>query len=140
MLTRIIHHEWRAIRAGRTLRIIVPLFAVIIGYGVYNGASWLRFQQTTLRAAADEERDPQLRDGHTRIEQERQTWPHYCQTVILVARTLKPVRPTDAAAGSGVLRGRARDRPRFRRLGGPRRMRLSWSAVPRAQPSRVGIL
>ena len=55
MLTRIIQHEWRTLRADRTLWIIVPLFAVLIGYGVYNGASWVGFQQATLRAAHEEE-------------------------------------------------------------------------------------
>jgi ABC-2 type transport system permease protein len=48
-------HEWRSLRADRTLWIIVPLFAVIVGYGVYNGVSWVRFQRTTLAAAANEE-------------------------------------------------------------------------------------
>jgi ABC-2 type transport system permease protein len=57
MLTKIMQHEWRALRADRTLWIIVPLFAVIISYGVYNGVSWVRFQRTTLAAAANEERE-----------------------------------------------------------------------------------
>jgi ABC-2 type transport system permease protein len=57
MLTKIMQHEWRALRADRTLWIIVPLFAVIIGYGVYNGVAWVRFQQVTLAAAANEERE-----------------------------------------------------------------------------------
>jgi ABC-2 type transport system permease protein len=50
-------HEWRSLRADRTLWIIVPLFALIIGYGVYNGVSWARFQRATLAAAAAEERE-----------------------------------------------------------------------------------
>ncbi len=50
-------HEWRSLRADRTLWIIVPLFAVIIGYGVYNGVSWVQFQRATLAAAANEERE-----------------------------------------------------------------------------------
>lgn len=50
-------HEWRSLRADRTLWIIVPLFALIIGYGVYNGVSWARFQRATLDAAAAEERE-----------------------------------------------------------------------------------
>jgi len=50
-------HEWRILRADRTLWIIVPLFAVIIGYGVYNGVTWVEFQRTTLAAAAAEERE-----------------------------------------------------------------------------------
>jgi ABC-2 type transport system permease protein len=55
MLTKIMKHEWRSLVADRTLWVIVPLFAVIIGYGVYNGAAWVRFQHATLRAAAEEE-------------------------------------------------------------------------------------
>jgi ABC-2 type transport system permease protein len=50
-------HEWRSLRADRTLWIIVPLFALIIGYGVYNGVSWATFQRATLDAAAAEERE-----------------------------------------------------------------------------------
>jgi ABC-2 type transport system permease protein len=57
MLTRIMKHEWRAIVADRTLWVITPLFALLIGYGVYNGSSWARFQQTTLEAVKQEELD-----------------------------------------------------------------------------------
>jgi ABC-2 type transport system permease protein len=57
MLTRIMKHEWRSLSVGRTLWVIVPLFALLIGYGVYNGAAWVRFQQTTLGAAQQEERE-----------------------------------------------------------------------------------
>ncbi|MDX2032229.1 MAG: DUF3526 domain-containing protein [Blastocatellia bacterium] len=56
MLTRIMRHEWRSLTADRTLWIIAPLFALLIGYGVYNGSSWVRFQQATLDAAQEEER------------------------------------------------------------------------------------
>jgi ABC-2 type transport system permease protein len=70
MLKRILKHEWRNMRADRTLRVIVPLFAVIIGYGVYNGASWAQFQRATLDAAANEEREryAQARREITEIE------------------------------------------------------------------------
>jgi ABC-2 type transport system permease protein len=57
MLTRIMKHEWRSLVADRALWVIVPLFALVIGYGVYNGVAWVRFQQTTLDAARQEERD-----------------------------------------------------------------------------------
>jgi ABC-2 type transport system permease protein len=49
-------HEWRSLVADRTLWVITPLFALLIGYGVYNGSSWVRFQQLTLEAAQEEER------------------------------------------------------------------------------------
>ncbi|MFN8000236.1 MAG: DUF3526 domain-containing protein [Acidobacteriota bacterium] len=57
MLTRIMKHEWRSLVADRTLWIIAPLFALLIGYGVYNGSSWVSFQNSTLDAAQQEERD-----------------------------------------------------------------------------------
>jgi ABC-2 type transport system permease protein len=50
-------HEWRILVADRTLWVITPLFALLIGYGVYNGSSWARFQQTTLEAVKQEELD-----------------------------------------------------------------------------------
>jgi ABC-2 type transport system permease protein len=43
--------------ADRTLWVIAPLFALLIGYGLYNGYSWTRFQQTTLESAKQEERE-----------------------------------------------------------------------------------
>jgi len=55
MVTRIMRHEWRLLGADRTLWVVVPLLAAIIGYGVYNGALWVRFQERTLRAAGEEE-------------------------------------------------------------------------------------
>ena len=48
-------HEWRSLLADRTLWFITPLFALLIGYGVYNGAAWARFQTATLDAARSEE-------------------------------------------------------------------------------------
>jgi ABC-2 type transport system permease protein len=56
MLTRIMKHEWRSLVADRTLWVITPLFALLIGYGVYNGSSWVRFQEKTLESAREEER------------------------------------------------------------------------------------
>jgi ABC-2 type transport system permease protein len=56
-ITRIIKHEWKILTADRTLWVIAPLFALLIGYGVYNGSSWTRFQQATLEAAKQEERE-----------------------------------------------------------------------------------
>lgn len=57
MLLRIMRHEWRNLRADRTLQLLALLLALIVGYGIYNGASWVRFQHETIRAAGrDEER------------------------------------------------------------------------------------
>jgi ABC-2 type transport system permease protein len=55
MLKRVMRHEWRSLVADHTLRVVVPLFALVIGYGVYNGAAWVRFQRATLDAARQEE-------------------------------------------------------------------------------------
>jgi ABC-2 type transport system permease protein len=49
-------HEWRSLVADRTLWVITPLFALLIGYGVYNGSSWVRFQQMAIEGAKKEER------------------------------------------------------------------------------------
>lgn len=55
MLIRIMKHEWRSLAADRTLWIIAPLFALLIGYGIYNSSSWVSFQRSTLDAARQEE-------------------------------------------------------------------------------------
>lgn len=55
MLTRIIRHEWRNLVADKTLWVVVALFAAVIGYGVYNGAAWVNFQQQSIKAATGEE-------------------------------------------------------------------------------------
>jgi ABC-2 type transport system permease protein len=57
MFTRILTHEWRALRADSTIWVIAVVFAAAIGYGVWNGARWVGFQQITLSNAAAEERD-----------------------------------------------------------------------------------
>lgn len=55
MLTRIIQHEFRNLSRDRTLWIIVGLLAVIVGYGVFNGASWVHFQKETIRQVTTDE-------------------------------------------------------------------------------------
>jgi ABC-2 type transport system permease protein len=55
MLTKIIGHEWRTMAADRTLRLATILFVLIFGYGIYNGASWVSFQERTLALAAKDE-------------------------------------------------------------------------------------
>ncbi len=39
----------------RSIWVIVPLFALLIGYGIHNGSSWVSFQRATLIAAQNEE-------------------------------------------------------------------------------------
>jgi ABC-2 type transport system permease protein len=56
MLSQIMKHDWRNLSADRTLWAIAAVLVMAIGYGAYNGDSWVRFQSETLRAAAEEER------------------------------------------------------------------------------------
>jgi ABC-2 type transport system permease protein len=55
MFRRILQHEWRALSADATLWAVVAIFAVAIGYGVWNGSRWVRFQRAALASAAAEE-------------------------------------------------------------------------------------
>lgn len=55
MLFSILKHEWRNLTADNTVKIVTLLFLVLLGYGIYNNASWVRFQKDTLRAANGEE-------------------------------------------------------------------------------------
>jgi ABC-2 type transport system permease protein len=87
-------HEWRSLRADRTLWIIVPLFAVIIGYGVYNGVSWVRFQRATLDAAASEERE--------RYSQARQEISEIEMNGKAVSPFVDPRLPSVASGRSGT--------------------------------------
>jgi ABC-2 type transport system permease protein len=50
-------HEWRNLSADRTVWIVAVLFALIIGYGIYNGAGWASFQKKTINSAAAEEQE-----------------------------------------------------------------------------------
>ncbi len=56
MLTKIIKHEWRNLRADKTLWVVALLFAVSVGYAMYNGFAWTNFQRQTIAEAAGEER------------------------------------------------------------------------------------
>jgi ABC-2 type transport system permease protein len=68
MLMRILRHERRLLAADRTTRLLVALFALIVGYGVYDGAAWVRRQEATLaEAVADQDRRlDELRDESAR--------------------------------------------------------------------------
>ena len=52
MFSRILQHEWRALRADATIWVIGGVFAVAIGYGVWNGVRWVAFQRAALAEAA----------------------------------------------------------------------------------------
>lgn len=55
MLFQIIRHEWRALRADKTMWLLASLLLVVIGYGLWNGASWARLREETARRAQTEE-------------------------------------------------------------------------------------
>jgi ABC-2 type transport system permease protein len=55
MLLRIIKTDVRSLIADKTLPAIAILFAAVIAYGTYNGASWVKFQRETIAAAEREE-------------------------------------------------------------------------------------
>src|SRR5688500_5507062 len=55
MFRRILRHEWRALSADATVWTVAAVFAVAIGYGVWNGSRWVTFQQAALQSAAAEE-------------------------------------------------------------------------------------
>lgn len=55
MLARIIRHEWRTLGADATLWVVGVAFIAAIGYGVWNGARWVGFQQAALASASAEE-------------------------------------------------------------------------------------
>jgi ABC-2 type transport system permease protein len=63
MLMRILQHEWKNLRADRTLWVMVGLFAAVTFYGVGNGARWVRFQRETI--------DQALREENERLAQHR---------------------------------------------------------------------
>lgn len=55
MFARILRHEWRTLSADATISIVAAVFAVAIGYGIWNGVRWTDFQTQALASAQDEE-------------------------------------------------------------------------------------
>ncbi|MBL8233075.1 MAG: DUF3526 domain-containing protein [Bryobacterales bacterium] len=55
MIARIAKHDWRVLKADRTLWAIALLLVLTIGYGVRNGAAWVGFQKANVAGAAHEE-------------------------------------------------------------------------------------
>lgn len=53
MLARIMRHDLRQLAADKTLYIVATLFAVLIAYGVFNGATWARGRLRQISAAAE---------------------------------------------------------------------------------------
>lgn len=57
MLIQIIKHEWRNLTADRTFWWVTFILGVAIGYGVYNGTSWIAFLEENIEMALQEEHD-----------------------------------------------------------------------------------
>jgi len=57
MLGRIISHDFRLLRADRTLHVAGGLFALLIVYGLVNGAAWVQFQNATIREVRAEQQE-----------------------------------------------------------------------------------
>jgi ABC-2 type transport system permease protein len=57
MFPRILRHEWLALRADATVWVVAGVFALAIGYGVWNGVQWVGFQARALAEAAAEEQE-----------------------------------------------------------------------------------
>lgn len=55
MLRLIFKHEWRSLSADKTLWIVAALLLAVVGYGVWNGASWAHFQTRTINTAVTDE-------------------------------------------------------------------------------------
>ncbi len=54
-LRLIIRHEWRLLKADRTALLMVALFALAVGCGIFGGARWVGFQQATINDLQREE-------------------------------------------------------------------------------------
>lgn len=55
MLKRVMKHEWRLLTADATAWVVIGLFAVAVGCGIYSGARWVSFQKQAIRNLAAEE-------------------------------------------------------------------------------------
>ena len=42
MFTKIIKNEWRNLFAERSFLVLAIVFAVLLGFGIYNGAKWIK--------------------------------------------------------------------------------------------------
>jgi ABC-2 type transport system permease protein len=56
MFLRIMRHEWRVLAADSVIWILTSIFAVAIGYGLWNGTRWVGFQRRAIAEAEEEER------------------------------------------------------------------------------------
>lgn len=55
MIGTIVKQEWRLLKADRTLAAVTVLMALLVGYSLYNGSAWVKFQRETLAGAEAEQ-------------------------------------------------------------------------------------
>lgn len=67
MFLRIIKNEWRILFAERSFLILAVVFSILIGYGIYNGASWIKERENQSRQLLE----PQEKDLAERKEKVR---------------------------------------------------------------------
>jgi ABC-2 type transport system permease protein len=76
MLLHLMRYEWRHLSADRTPLAIALLLGLALGYGAWNGRQWVTFQQSTIQAALQEERErletvrqeiPQIAAGQRKV-------------------------------------------------------------------------
>jgi ABC-2 type transport system permease protein len=69
LLILVMRHEWHNLRTDKTVWIILILFATLVSYGIYNGASWTgKLKESNDRLIAEGEKElvelkAQLADG-----------------------------------------------------------------------------
>ena len=86
MLIQIVKNEWRNLTADRTLWWVTFILVVAIGYGVYNGASWVHFLEGSIEQALQDEHDRLATAQHTvanGLEPERESRSPYSARYIL---------------------------------------------------------
>lgn len=52
---QILVHEWRLIRAERTVSLLLAAIVILTAYGLWNGRSWVAFQKQTIGVALNEQ-------------------------------------------------------------------------------------
>ncbi len=67
MFLRIIKNEWRILFAERSFLILAVVFSILIGYGIFNGASWIKERENQSRRLLE----PQEKDLAERKEKVR---------------------------------------------------------------------
>ncbi len=80
MLIQIVKNEWRNLTADRTLWWVTFILVVAIGYGVYNGTSWVHFLERSIEQALQDEHDRLAKAQHTvanGLEPERESRSPY---------------------------------------------------------------